>query len=470
MLCTAMHAEQVSVAMDGVESNSKFKWFLVFRFHATSDRRRSKHKHKHRDKDSKEHRPRSQSHANAATTTAHCSQTDESHTHSQSSGKHHVSCCVVNYFRWGNHFWIKKISISIFQQSHRRLYDLSNQLASRCSLHSCISSSEFDNGAADNSMASYTTSLSTDTLYWDPHSDASISSNHQHSTKSHQSLTNHMHQPQRNSVAGVIVVPTTKQMQPRHHHNNHHHQRRYHQVHSTTNTPAVKSKHTEIVYGGQAQAHMQYIQQKPKSWDNLATNSMGGYGYLDTAVAPHSQSNLVNANTRYVISGTQTVGHSTHAASRHRRPTASASIDTLSMPGGGHQRHSIPRKNALGRYSTLDIENYAPPPSQFVARTTTKTVTKSTENLLGNAVPYNVSDSSINSACDCNLIDAQNKLLRQHSQPNDCLGYYSHLPQTIVCTNTTTGNGAIPKQTNGTNAKNTTGNSNVAAISEITRL
>lgn len=357
------------------------------------------------------------------------------------------------------------------QQSHRRLYDLSNQLASRCSLHSCISSSEFDGGAADNSMTSYTTSLSTDTLYWDPHSDASAASNHPNSSKSH---TNHSHPLQRNTVAGVIVVPPTKQIQhTTSHRHHHHHQRRYHHVHPTPNAPPVKAKHTEIVYGTQAQAHIQYIQQKPKSWDNLAMKAIGGYGfgygYLDKSAAPKSQTSLHNAGTRYATSGTQSMVNNTHVNSHHRRPTASGSIETLSMPNT-HQRHSMPRKNAFGRYSTLDIENYAPPPSQFVqefaATTTTTSITKSTENLLSNAVAYNVSDSSINSTCECSLIDAQNKMLRQNSQPNDCLGYYSHLPQTIVCT---ASNGAVPKQTNGTNVK-PAGSSNVATISEITRL
>lgn len=325
-------------------------------------------------------------------------------------------------------------------------------------------------------MASYTTSLSTDTLYWDPHSEGSATGSQQHSSKSHQSLANRSHhqQPkQRNTVTGVIVVPHAKQVQhstsQRHHH---HHQRRYHHVHASSNTPAVKSKHTEIVYGTQAQAHVQYIQQKPKSWDNLAMKAIGGYGfgygYLDKTVTPTSQTSLVNP--RYVPSGTQPTVNIAHAATHHRRPHTSGSIETLPMPNS-HQRHSIPRKNAFGRYSTLDIENYAPPPSQFVqefaATTTTTSITKSTENLLSNAVAYNVSDSSINSACDCNLIEAQNKILRQNSQPNDCLGYYSHLPQTLICT---TSNGAVPKQMDGTTNAKVAGNRNVATISEITRL
>ena len=65
-------------------------------------------------------------------------------------------------------------------------------------------------------------------------------------------------------------------------------------------------------------------------------------------------------------------------------------------------RHSVPRKSnhttAFARYSAFaDVENYAPPPTQFLETTTTTTIitTKSTENLISSQ--YNLSEEN----CDC---------------------------------------------------------------------
>lgn len=272
-------------------------------------------------------------------------------------------------------------------QTHRpRFYDISAGLASHCSLHSCTSS-DVGNGA-EQSLTSYSTSLSTDTLFWDPHTDTPGNSRQQ-STKSRQSYQ--PHQP----------IQMTPQQQQQYIH-------RYH-IHASQIQPTS--------YGCPAQ----YITNKPKSWDNLAMKGYGGYGfgygYLDT-VGPKKQP----------------------------PPTAKLQQDELI----NQQRHSMPRKNPYGRYSTLDIENYAPPPSQFVQAITTTTITKSTENLIGGA-SFNQSDSNLHSSCiGCKEI--------QHFHQHDCRGYYSHLPRTTT-TNVT--------DVNGMNIANGRG---VATVSEVTRL
>lgn len=164
----------------------------------------------------------------------------------------------------------------------------------------------------------------------------------------------------------------------------------------------------------------QYLYHKPKSWDNLAMKAFGGYGfgygYLDKA-APKSNSSL--------------------APALPPKPPVNQSALTM-------QSHSIPRRNVFGRYST-DVENYAPPPSQFVQEFTTTYVTKSTENLLAN---YNVSNSSIETACDC--------IQKTDGRVHECTGYYSHLPKN----NSKGANAPIVKN----------GATPVATVSEITRL
>lgn len=302
---------------------------------------------------------------------------------------------------------------------------------------------------------SYTTSLSTDTLYWDPHSDASAANSRHQSTKSRQSF---------GDAQTAVAIPNTATKS--HHHHHHHH--RYHHVRATTAAQTVNQSNIKPhanVYATTSmpmQAHMQCIQQKPKSWDNIAVKAIAGY-----AIGTESKGTmtLTNADVRQI----QNI-----CASRQRFPNSATSIETLTA---NQQRHSIPRKNAFGRYSTLDIENYAPPPSQFIqgfaTTSTTTTITKSTENLLA---AYNVSDSSINSHCDCTAIETQNKILRQNSQPNECHGYYSHLPNTSIVSSASQTTGHNNNNNNNTSIKNTVvangkaeGN-NVATISEITRL
>ncbi|XP_072382634.1 uncharacterized protein ssp6 isoform X2 [Diabrotica undecimpunctata] len=118
---------------------------------------------------------------------------------------------------------------------NNRYFRIGTGLTSQCSLHSCTSS-EVSNIVpttlgGESSANSYTTSLSTDTLYWDGSCDT-----------------------------------TSRQL-------------------------SLKSKHDQQRYSQQPQQYetiyIQYNQVKPKSWDNLATKAFGGYGfgygYLDTS-------------------------------------------------------------------------------------------------------------------------------------------------------------------------------------------
>lgn len=272
-------------------------------------------------------------------------------------------------------------------------------LSSHCSLHSCTSS-EFG-AQTENSGASYVTSLSTDTLYWDPQSEAS-------GTR-HQSNKPPYH---------------PNQQQP------HHHYQKYQHPHPSQVQPIQPGQMYHQVHVGHQQQQQQqqpqpqqYIQQKPKSWDNLnLIKSRGcggygfGYGYLDM-VGPISK----------------------QTSTATSKSPQSQTITTLIQ----QQRHSIPRKNSFGRYSTFEtIENYVQPPTQFIQETTTTTTTtittKSTENLLGNY--NNLSDSNL--SCEC-LNNSQTNLSsgsggsgggntghhHHHHHHNNTRGYYSNMNQ-----------------------------------------
>ncbi|XP_017862421.1 PREDICTED: uncharacterized protein LOC108613449 [Drosophila arizonae] len=279
-----------------------------------------------------------------------------------------------------------------------RYFDLASGLASHCSLHSCTSS-EF----APADSASYTTSISTDTLFWEPKSEAAQSSR-QHSTKSRQSYEQHSQQQQQQQQQ------QHQQQQQQQQHGHHHHHPHYHMT-ATQVQPSQIYPNT-----------IAYVQ-KPKSWDNLATKTLVGqsfnYGYLDTVAI---------------------------------RPAVKLQI--------AQQRHSMPRRNPYGRYSTYgDVENYAPPPTEFVGELTTTTTTtitaKSTEELLA--------------ACDC-LTPQQQQALKaaqyqlsqtqKLSHQNSCqLGYYSHLPRPTKDVASSTGQ-----------QQPTDNGCDVATVSEATRL
>ncbi|XP_055602404.1 uncharacterized protein LOC129751123 [Uranotaenia lowii] len=306
-------------------------------------RRKSKHhkdhhhKHKHRDKEAKDGgkdripRPKSQPHISPQ------SQPNYLYRHNKDKHEHH----------------------------HVNVYDLNASLASHCSLHSCTSS-EF-NPAADHSPASYSTSISTDTLYWEPHSESTSAS----AGSSHKKLP-----------APTTAIPN----RPPHTHQHHYYVQKYVNPHTGQIQPIA-------MYAGPP-VH------KPKSWDNLAMKGFGGYGY----------------------------GYGYMEVNKSAIPAQTRTQTTITI----QHRNSIPKKNGYERYSAfVDVENYAPPPTQFLEETTTTTTTittKSTENLLG---PYNLSDTSL--SCEC--LEGPSMKASASSGPNtleilhDKSGYYSSLGQ-----------------------------------------
>lgn len=430
--------------------------------HCVPSRRRPRHhhkdhthKHKHRDRErEREHdvkdrppRPKSQSHITSESTRHH------HHHHGTPDGGQHQH----HYYEHRPHLQ-QTAQHQHHQKSHgcdshtgsikSRYFDIASGLASRCSLHSCTSS-EF----APADSASYTTSISTDTLFYDPNSENPASSR-QHSTKSRQSCQQQQQQSQQQQAQ--------KQQQSYHHshHQHAHHQQQQQQQHSQQQQQQQYMQHmyqqryhitATQVQPAQIYPNTAYVH-KPKSWDNLTAANIGaygyGYGYLD-AVAMKPVVNLQIAQ----------------------------------------QRHSIPRKNPYGRYSTYtDVENYAPPPTEFVEQVTTTTTTitaKSTEELI----------ASSQSACDCmtpkqhqqaiKLAQLQLNQNQQIVQHNNCqMGYYSHLSQPKMDATTSTNTQQTIAANNSACVNNPSTNtapvctssttsatgSNVSTVTEVTRL
>lgn len=208
-----------------------------------------------------------------------------------------------------------------------------------------------------------------------------------------------------------------------------------------------------------------------------------GYGYLEkanTKARTNVTASIGTVRTHFLESDSQILYASQGLAATNR--------NLNDLVQSNHQHNSVPRKNPSGRY----IENYAPPPSQFVhefaaaaaaaaaanavtTTTTTTSFTKSTDNLLDT---YNASNSSINSTCECKPVNETHvKILKHKQQSKECLGYYSNLPKTSgICSKTMT----LPSSSSAltSKTKNSAGNGetvkttaeNVSTVAEITRL
>lgn len=208
-----------------------------------------------------------------------------------------------------------------------------------------------------------------------------------------------------------------------------------------------------------------------------------GYGYLEkanTKARTNVTASVGTVRTHFMESDSQILYASQGLATNRN-------LNDLVQQN--HQHNSVPRKNPSGRYSLLNIENYAPPPSQFVhefaaaaaaaagaattATTTTTSFTKSTDNLLDT---YNVSNSSINSTCECKPINETHvKILKHKQQSKECLGYYSNLPKPMgVCkTMPSAVSSSLSKSKNGGAGNGETvkiSGENVNTVAEITRL
>lgn len=161
----------------------------------------------------------------------------------------------------------------------RRYFHIGAGLVSQCSLHSCTSS-ELSNAAptavGESSANSYTTSLSTDTLYWDGSSENASRVSQKTKTERYSQQAQYSHDP----------------------------------------------------------IYVQYNQVKPKSWDNLTTKAFGGYGfgygYLDASGSKCSQKHnpkKPSSTMQYV----RVEKNTPHTQRRYFQPTKSTE-SLLSVP------------------------------------------------------------------------------------------------------------------------------------------
>ncbi|XP_076262929.1 PDZ domain-containing short spindle 6 isoform X3 [Rhynchophorus ferrugineus] len=179
----------------------------------------------------------------------------------------------------------------------RRYFHIGAGLVSQCSLHSCTSS-EISNvvptTVGESSANSYTTSLSTDTLYWDgPCDTASRQLSQKSNSSKHEPAQRYSQQPQ--------------------------------------------YSHDPI--------YVQYGQVKPKSWDNLTTKAFGGYGfgygYFDSTSAnkcnqkhpanPRNPQKQPQTTLQYVRVDKNAPQYTPHTQRRYFQPTKSTE-SLLSVP------------------------------------------------------------------------------------------------------------------------------------------
>lgn len=198
---------------------------------------------------------------------------------------------------------------TVAQSGPRRYFQFGAGLVSQCSLHSCTSSelSGVAPTTVGESSASYTTSLSTDTLYWDP-------------------------PPDINSSRTLIIKKQDS-----------------HQYIPVSQCPEA--------------TYVQFNPAKPKSWDNLTTKAFGGYGfgygYLDTSQKCNSTGKPQQHNkTTYSSKGTQYVRANSekHTSSSGCSPSQSMSMYT---PPHTQRRYFPPTKSTESLLSVPKYSNEA---------------------------------------------------------------------------------------------------------------